>query len=640
MTGRFKCGSGSLAVGIALLALQLSTGGCEQAPTETESGAPDKDLAASLSASSQTAASVQENLDQLDLFQNPLSSLASDAGLYREVEFDGYHGNGMSFTAKSSRLAANFRDLHGLGTKAATASAQKERLLHRLRLGLKHTLPADDPGDTIAVEYFDGPDSTGLNALILVEPPDLVRFVSLRQYPPVLGQVKRRDQEIVLDTGGTLEEDSDDEYYSLHHEEEMFGGEVAAGTLAPVSGSGPMLPGVEVQAVYHVQNPRFHPLQAWTEAEFVLDLGEFRVEDDESIFSVTATVHWRSDAEHRASLRVPAGGPITPEAIVEARGEFTAAPTNHWLEEITDVLLAQVGDLEDETDDLLVEVTRDAVFDGTAIDGGSPRSHIHYLPDDPVLFGTEPCGGEATQEIYYPATWWLVHLLREADIECDGSGTLHELMEMRDGTSYERWITWDGSGGATITEQRQDGTVVSGSWSEATGEYAITTTYPTGHDPVARHQHGQVLADAVEAWDVVTWQDAHPDTTHFDKTGDETDYTVTGYKVRGELREDFTLSYQAGQQLTGSWSRSDGAFGDFTLEELDGGGRHLIFAAAEPEAPGNPSVEGEIWFAPDGSGTGTITITQYGTTITFEIEFGPDGTGTLTDGEGRTVPIG
>ena len=84
----------------------------------------------------------------------------------------------------------------------------------------------------------------------------------------------------------------------------------------------------------------------------------------------------------------------------------------------------------------------------------------------------------------------------------------------------------------------------------------------------------------------------------------------------------------------------DGANGEFTLEELEGGGQHLTFAAEEPNEPGNPSVEGEIWFAPDGSGTGTITFTQYGISVTFDITFEPDGTGYLTDSDGNTEPIG
>jgi len=110
--------------------------------------------------------------------------------------------------------------------------------------------------------------------------------------------------------------------------------------------------------------------------------------------------------------------------------------------------------------------------------------------------------------------------------------------------------------------------------------------------------------------------------------------------VNGSLREDFTLARDEDGLLIGTWSRNDGANGEFTLKELDGGGQQLTFAAEEPNEPGNPSVEGEIWFAPDGSGTGTITYTQYGISVTFDITFNPDGTGYLTDSNGNIEPIG
>jgi hypothetical protein len=565
--------------------------------------------------------------------------VGEDAGLYAEVEFDGWTGDGMDYPAKCARAAQNFRQLRDLSCQAAALPTAKARCLERIDLALKRTVFDYEPGDTIQVEYYDTADSTGLNALIMVTPPDLVRFVSQREYPPVLGQVVRRDQELVFDTKGTLEDDTDDEYHRLYHEEQRFGGEVATGTLAPVSGSGPLLSGVMARAEYQVQSPRFNPLQEWTSAVFTLDLGEFRSEGDEILYSVEATVHWRSDAEHYALLEVPGGGPIETDSIVEAKGRFTAAPTNQWLEAICDTLDVQVGDLDDESDDLLYEVSRKSTFDGVAVDGGSPRHYVHYLPDEPVAPGEEPCGGEAQQEIWYPQTWWLVHLLRELDIECDGSGSLHVLMEMRDDTSYERWITWDGAGGATLTEERQDGTRVTGSWNEKTGEYSLQTSYPDGHDPVARDQHGLVRDDFVEAWDIYTWQDAHPDSTYFTRQGDDTSFTAEGYKIRGDLREDFTLTYQEGERLAGSWTRNDGAHGEFTIEEIEGGGQHLIFSATDPTEPGEPVVSGEIWFAPDGSGHGTITITQYGVTVNYEITFGPDGTGQLRDGEGNVIPL-
>jgi hypothetical protein len=156
---------------------------------------------------------------------------------------------------------------------------------------------------------------------------------------------------------------------------------------------------------------------------------------------------------------------------------------------------------------------------------------------------------------------------------------------------------------------------------------------------VSLDQHGQALEGDVEAWDIFVWQDSHPDATYFDAEGDESVFTVAGYTVRGSMREDFTLSRDGDENLNGSWSRSDGARGDFNIESLEGGGAHLVFNAEDPAAEGSPRVTGELRLAPDGSGTGTVTITQYGNTTTFEITFGPDGTSNLVDESNNLIPL-
>ncbi len=626
----------------ALLALQFALSGCDrETPAGSATESPDVNVAASLSAPAKTAATIGETFAQMDLLASPLAAINLETSLYQEAGVEGWDDHGIGLRERSVRTAEAFRAMRLMNFRAAAAPEAKAPSLERFGTLAAPWPPSEEPGDTIYVEYFDGPDSTGLNAVIWVDPPrNLVRFVSRREYVPILGRVVRRDREIVFDTQGTMEDGGDDEYYRFFSEEEMFGGEVSTGTMAPVSGDGPMLPGVEVRAVWHVEDPRFHPLQEWTESVFQLDLGEFGIDGDESIFSIEATVHWRSDAEHRAVLEVPGGGPIADHSLVEARGAFTAAPANPWLQSIADTLRVLIGELEDGNDDLLVEMRRTCVFDGSAVDGGSPRSSVHYLPDEPVAPGHEPCGAEAEEEVWYPQAWWLVHLLREIDVACDAPDTLHLLMEYRDGSRYERWVIWDESGNATVTEERIDGTVVSGGWNPESGEYFIVTTYPTGHDPIAREQHGRRLEGILEAWDIRTWQDGHPDTTYFEGTGDGASFSASGFRVDGDARETFTLEYQEPSVLTGTWERNDGAHGDFTLEELEGVGRHLVFAAEDPHGEGSPRVDGEAWLAPDGSGTGTVTITQYGTTVTYTITFGPDGTAALADEIGNTLPIG
>jgi len=637
----------------ALLGLLILGSGCEHSVPVQEN--PDAQIAASLAASSQTAAAVDENLDLAEIFANPMGESIEDLGLDEDPDdFDPWTGGGVNFPEFARIGADAFRGTKDLNLNMAALPQSKDRALEKLNIALAGGDRADafegEPGDTIAAYYYNGPDTLGVDALIMVEPPSLVRWISLQTYPngvydpehPFVNKV-RQDSEIVLDTMGTDEDGSDDQFYSLFFEKEWANGEIDTGTMAPQSGEGPMQAGELVEATHRVDNPMFHPLQDWVESVVVLDPGEIPVEEDEVLYSMQHTVHWLSDAEHTALIRAEDEGPLEDGSTVEVSASFTAAPGNPWLESIADAMLADMGVLDDEGDDLLLFVSRDMVFDGTAMDGGNPRSHIEFTPEEPVAPGEEPCGGEAHEVVYYPENWWLLYLERDAEIGCDGSGTLRVYMEFLDGSTYERIITWYPDGTADLTETRADGTVVAGSWNENTGEYDVTTTFPAGNDPVSREQSGQVQEGYVTARDETIWQDGHDDVTEFTATETENGYTVDGTKVDGDVEETFHLESQEDESREGSWSRSVGgsevASGSFALEALEGGGSHLTFNAMNLEEEGEPSIVGEMWFAPDGSGHGTIEVTQFGKTVTYTLEWGPDGEGYLTDTEGNTFPM-
>jgi len=626
---------------LVLLLLAVVLSGCSEDPAgpgET----PDALKAADLTGGVQGPAKDDGTKNDLDMFQSPLTSLSEDAGIYQETPMDGgWTGDGVDYDypSKAAMAAAGFRGAKATVATARAATSPKGSPLSRLSL-LHLNDPGKADGDTIAVVYYDTADSTGLDALIETDVVDVLRFVSQRNYPgAVLLQIATRNTEVVLDSKGTLETGEDDEYHSVDHSFTRANGESVTGSLAPVSGSGPMDSGVPVHAFTRVDDPSFNILQAWHQAEVILDPGDFQVDGDETFHSLTATVHWRNDAEHTATIAPVEGEAIEPDTDVLAVGAFTARPDNTWLEATDDTLRVRLGDLDDESDDLLYEISRVAVFDGVAADGGSPRSYVHMVPDEPVSPGDEPCGGEASQDIHYPEAWWLSHLVRSADIECDGSGTLTVLMEFRDGSSYTRTITWDGLGAATVTENRADGTIVVGSFDENTGDYSLVTTFPTGHDPVSRDRHGTAVDGSVEAWEIVEWQDGHADETYFSAVEDGDETTATGYRIDGDRREDFTLTHDTDGNASGEWSHNDGASGEFAVEMLEGGGSHLTFAASDPAADGSPSVTGEIFYAPDGSGTGTVTFTQYGNSVTYTVTFGPDGTGRLEDGAGNVIPL-
>ncbi|HRX51384.1 MAG TPA: hypothetical protein P5571_08490 [Candidatus Krumholzibacteria bacterium] len=626
-----------LLLALALLLTALLAG-CESDDPTTPTGDVNAQTAAALAAGVQGPAAAGAVMTDLEMFQNPLSSLSGDAGVFEDTPMDqGWTDEGVddSYPAKMLAAAGASRRLADLRRDGLALAVDRDGPLHRLSARARLD-GAKAAGDTLAVEYFNGENDIGLNALIETDTPDVLRLVSIHEHPQAaLLQIAQRSSEIVFDSMGNLDPE-DDALHSISHEFTRANGEHAQGELAPVSGSGAIGPDTPVRAFQRVDDPSFHVLQEWVEAEMVLLPGDLDTDGDESVASMAVTVHWRSGAEQSLTLAPVADQYIGDSTDVRAVGLFTARPDNAWLESRADTLVVRLGDLDDEADDLLYSASRAAVFDGTASDGGHPRSWVRLTPDAPIAPGEEPCGGEAIEDVYYPAQWWIVHLTRTADLECDGSGVLTAMFEFRDGTSASRTVTWDGEGGATVQETRPDGTVVDGEFDESTGAFSVLTTFPTGHDPVSRHRHGTATEATVTAWDETEWLDEHLDRTYLTATTADGVTIASGYREDGAVREDFTLSHSENGDAAGEWERNDGATGEFALEMLEGGGSHLTFSAADPNADGSPSLSGEIWYAPDGSGTGTITYTQNGVTVTFPVTIDPDGTGSIDDGEGGT----
>ncbi len=626
-----------------LLILAFSLIGCATDDTTAPGTSPDPQKAAELAGGVQGPAEIGTTMNDLGMFQSPLETLAEDVGIEDDAPIgEGYDDGGVSydFPSKVLMVTKAFRGAKQTRATGIVATTGQSSPMARLsRMGIEMAMDKA-AGDTIAVEYFDTPDSTGLNALIETDELNVVRLVSQRTYPnAVLLQIAERNSEIVIDTNGTLENGGDDSYFSVDHEFTRANGEHVHGRIEAADGVSAIESGVQVRAFHHVDDPSFHILQAWNEAEIILDPGDFDVEGDESIYELNATVHWRNDAESTVSVAPVEDEYIDPDTDVMFIGTFTAAPSNTWLESTEDTVLARLGEFDDEGDDLLFEITRSSVFDATAADGGNARSFIRMTPESPISPEEEPCGGTAEQDIHYPATWWLIQLTRDVDINCDDSGSMTETSVFQDGTSYTRTITWDGMGGATMSENRPDGTTLVGSFDEQTGAYSLVTTYPTGHDPVSRDRHGTAVDGAIEAWEDVEWLDGHDDQTYFSMAETEGVSTITGYRIESDNREDFTLTSDDEGNTSGSWSNSTGASGEFDVDMLEGGGYHLSFVASDPNADGSPSMSGEIDYAPDGSGTGTVTLTQYGVSVTYTVTFGPDGDGTLTDSDGNEFPV-
>jgi hypothetical protein len=624
-----------LAIPLAAMAL-LS--GCEHTtPSETP---PDAEVAADFASSAQSAATVNENLELAELFASPMETATADLGFTEDTEYDPWTGAGVDFPQLALINAEGFRAAAALQASVALSARESRKATA--------TLPefTDDwgraEGDTIDVEYFDNNNFTGLNAILEGAEPDMVRFVSIRDFlHPQPMHPEHTESELLIDTQGTLADNSDDEYHRLWVLETWANGQRAEGEILPASGSGPILPATLVVATHRIDDPMHRPLVEWIESEARLEAGELDVEGDEVMHRFMHTVHWRSGAENESVIEAVGGGAIVDGSEVTIVATHTAAPSNLWLESVVDTIRGNLGVLDDPMDDLLLEIGRVSTFDGVTALGDSPTATITFVPEEPVGVGEEPCGGEFTEAIYYAAGWWLQHSLRVLDINCDGSGSLHVHLDFLDGTSLDRTITWD-AGVATLSEIRPNGISVQGTWNEATGEYSVVTTFPAGSDPMSREQTGTHQAGSVTGRDEFFWQDDHADYRTFTATRTAQGWNATGQRVLAQMTETFSLNGSEGL-LEGEWSRTAtgvNASGEYTLEALEAGGAHLVFSARDTLAEGNPSAEGDFWYAADGSGHGTVAYTQFGQTVTFQVQWNGDGEGHLADGQGNQIRLG
>lgn len=625
--------------GAALAALVLASGCDRTSPSETP---PDAEMAASFAASAQSAATVNENLQLAELFADPMGAATADLGLTEDPNFDPWTGDGVDFPQLVVINAEVYRAIRDLQQPLAADVATSKRATADLP-NIADGNPFDRAeGDTLFVEYFDAADSTGVNAVIEAAGVNMVRFVSIRDYPnAVLFQPSHRESELLIDTNGTLEDDSDDSYYSMHLSETLANGQMSTGDIAPYGGEGPITPTTVVETTLRIDQPMFHPLQSWLETRVDMELGDLGADGDETFYRFQNTVHWVNDAEQVAVIEPVDEGPIVDDAEVTLSATFTADPNNPWLESVLDTIRVNMGQLDDDNDDLLLELARTSTFDGVTQDGGSPRAIVSFVPENPIQAGQEPCGGNFEQEIFYAAGWWVQHAYRQVEIACAGGGSAHLHLDFADGSSLDRVITWD-AGVATLTESRPDGVTVTGTFNENTGEYSVLTTFAAGSDPESREQSGTMLPGSATCRDEFFWADEHPDYTTFTATENGDSWTVTGQNVDGALAENFSLNGTP-DELVGDWSRQDegvDASGHYTLTALDAGGAHLVFDAQDTLAEGGPSVEGDFWYAPDGSGHGTLAYTQFGRTTVFNVTWDGNGEGQLSDGAGNTAPLG
>lgn len=358
-----------------------------------------------------------------------------------------------------------------------------------------------------------------------------------------------------------------------------------------------------------------------TQEEIVVDRGaDFGDESDDTWLSLSSRLDFTSGASLVREVDAREQGGLQDGVRVDLVSTWTPRPAHpRWVETVT-TLTVDLGQLDDESDDRFVGVERVSRFTGTAFDGGAPRVVENLSPETPVAEGEEPCGGELSRDVYFRADRQLRQRTDRASWACEGGGSLSRRVVHADGSEDVLTLTEGSDGIVHLDATRRDGTSVSGSYDEAAHSFEVTTSYPTGHDPVQESLSGSTNADET-AWQLdatSTWADGFVETAHLQGREDGEGKHLSGeYDGRDEA---FAFSLDSNLEetlLVGHLENDQEQVLDFELEELPDGSHLVDFVATEPGL----RVVGHLEIDPLGCGEGTLEITEDGATATIELSF-------------------
>lgn len=381
----------------------------------------------------------------------------------------------------------------------------------------------------------------------------------------------------------------------------------------------------ETASIVRVQRsttwPNGNVLLLAIEDEILVDLGADREDAADDVWLyLRSELQFRGGAALAREIDLRETGGLRDDARVTIVSTYTPRPEHPRLVDVVTSLVVDLHDLEVETDDRFVSVERVTRFTGTAADGDRPRVEESLVLEQPVAEGEEPCGGTLERDVHFRNDRELRRWTDTASFACAGGGRLSRTIVYADGSSDAVVIEQGSDGIVHLDGTSRDGTTVSGSFDEAAGTFEITTVHPQGHDPARRAVQGSVDA-ANAAWELseqVTYLDGFVERNELAGSQGPDGRTLSGSHEGRDESVEFELSSNLDEtRLEGFVQNDRGQRVEFEVEQFADGGSIIDFVATEPGL----RIVGHLEVQADGCGTGTLTITENGSTVTIDISF-------------------
>ncbi|RKZ16436.1 hypothetical protein DRQ53_06335, partial [bacterium] len=357
------------------------------------------------------------------------------------------------------------------------------------------------------------------------------------------------------------------------------------------------------------------------EDEIVVHVGaDLANESDDVWQSLRSEIRFSGGAVLAREIDLSDQGGFVDDVRAEVVSSYRPRPDHPRLIDVVSTLVVDLHAIADESDDRFASIDRVTQFNGVSHDGLNPRVMEAVQFEIPVAEGEEPCGGTLSREIQFRQDRALRSWTDTASFSCDGGGSLSREVVYADGSFDALTLTEDTQGIVHLDAEQRDGTRTVGSFDESAHSFQFTTTYPDGADPVQSAVQGSTNADETE-WQLdeqVSFADGFIEKNHLEGSEGSNGSTLSGTHAGRDETVEFELESNLDETMLSGWVENDQDQRiEFTLEQLTDGSVLLDFVATEPGI----RVEGHLEVGPDGCGSGSLTITEDGATVTIDVTF-------------------
>lgn len=373
----------------------------------------------------------------------------------------------------------------------------------------------------------------------------------------------------------------------------------------------------------------------------LIDTKKTRNKGDDALIGYDEAISFRDGSAGKTTLKDldnPSDGNLL-KGILETtnvRNYTTIKEIEGSLFQITTLL--NTPNLPD--DDEIVRLFRGVKFVNGVI------SQDELIPNPPIHYGEEPISGTYKLNITFPKGE-LKSYLRLIDFKADKSGVISEKWIFIDETEGKRKTTYNAEGLVTVEAINRDGTKLSGVYNKADGSYKQVIIPPEDHPVKQIDEVGKIKVDENENVSGKIHREIifkGSDEIYKEDIAFAQEKNIVKIKTENNLGghgETMITKNPESVTVEGRITDKDGKVTDYVeLHYADGTSKQLFFQD-DPNTIISPDVQGEIEFASDGSGIGTIIVyNEDKTFVTYYIIFNGNGTGSIVDSEGNHKQFG